>query len=141
MDEKLKKTLKCMIIGTSIYNIILLVVSTIFFIFYYKSVDNAFILIVKNELCLIIGYILSIAGLYSIASSIAKAVGSNDQNYAKKHMTLMSSIRFLVFCIVLIILINKNVCGVSGGIMYALATLGIKVGAYLAPTIEKKIFS
>ena len=141
MDDKLKRTLKSMIIGTSIYNFVLLILSTIFFIIYYKNknVSDFHILIIKNELSLIIGYIVSIFGLYSMAKSLEKAVISKDEKYAKKHMTLMSTIRFIIFCIILIIIINKKVFGITGGIMYALAAFGLKVGAYLSPIIEKKL--
>ena len=141
MDDKLKRTLKSMIIGTSIYNFVLLILSTIFFIIYYKNknVSDFHILIIKNELSLIIGYIVSIFGLYSMAKSLEKAVMSKDEKYAKKHMTLMSTIRFIIFCIILVIIINKKVFGITGGIMYALAAFGLKVGAYLSPIIEKKL--
>ena len=139
MDAKLKKTLTCMMIGTSLYNIVLLILSIIFFIIYYKNTENSLILILKNEFCLILGYALSLIALYTMAKSITKVVDANDASFAKKHMTLMSSIRFIIFCVILIILINKNVCGISGGLMFALATFGIKIGAYLAPIIEKRI--
>ena len=141
MDDKLKKTLKSMMIGTSFYNALLLIISIIFFILYYKnkSISNAFIKIIQNELCVLIGYIVSLIGLYSMALSLSKAISANDANYAKKHMVLMSTIRFIIFCIILIIIINKNVFGISGGIMFALSILGIKIGAYLAPQIEKRL--
>jgi hypothetical protein len=74
-----------------------------------------------------------------MALSLEKAVLSNDEKYAKRHVALMSTIRFIIFCIILLIVINKNVFGISGGIMYALAAFGIKIGAYLAPIIEKKL--
>ena len=139
MDDKLKKTLTCMMIGTSLYNLLLLILSTIFFTIYYKNADNSFTLILKNELCLILGYIISIIAIYSMALSITKVVNANDDAYAKKHMTIASVIRLIIFCIILIIVINKNVCGFSGGIMLLLSTLGIKIGAYLAPVIEKRV--
>lgn len=139
MDDKLKKTLTCMIIGSSLYNLLLLILSTIFFLIYYKNTNNSFTLILKNELCLIIGYILSVIAIYSMALSITKVVNANDEAYAKKHMTISSVIRFIIFCIILIVIINKKVCGLSGGIMFLLSTLGIKIGAYLAPVIEKRV--
>lgn len=139
MDDKLKKTLTCMMIGTSLYNLLLLILSTIFFTIYYKNADNSFTLILKNELCLILGYIISIIAIYSMALSITKVVNANDDAYAKKHITIASVIRLIIFCIILIIVINKNVCGLSGGIMLLLSTLGIKIGAYLAPVIEKRV--
>lgn len=141
MDDKLKRTLKSMAIGTSIYVLLLFILSTIFFFLYYKNknISDFHILIIKNELSLIIGYIVSIIGLYSMALSLEKAVLSNDEKYAKRHVALMSTIRFIIFCIILLIVINKNVFGISGGIMYALSAFGIKIGAYLAPIIEKKL--
>ena len=92
MDDKLKKTLTCMMIGTSLYNLVLLILSTIFFIIYYKNTNNSFILILKNELCLILGYILSMIAIYSMALSITKVVNANDESFAIRHMTIMSSI-------------------------------------------------
>ncbi len=141
MDDKFRKTFKCIVIGTSIYNLFLIIFSTIVFIFYYKSknIPNFTITIIKNEVSVIIGYIVSILGLYSIASSLKKSISSNDADYAKKHMTFMSIIRFVFFCIILIIIINKNVFGISGGLMYVLSVFGIKIGAYLSPQIEKHL--
>ena len=141
MNDKFKRTLKGLVIGTSIYNIVLLILSTIFFYLYYKNknIPDFHILIIKNELSLIIGYIISIIGIYSMATSLEKAVMSSDEKYAKKHVALMTTIRFIIFCIILLVIINKNIFGITGGIMYALAAFGIKVGAYLTPIIEKKL--
>lgn len=141
MDAKLKRTLKSMVIGTSIYNISLIIISTTTFYIYYtkNNVPDFHILIIKNEISSIIGYIISIIGLYSMALSLEKAISSNDAKYAKNHMTLMSVIRLIVFCLILIILINKNVFGITGGIMYALSALGLKISAYLSPHIEKRL--
>jgi uncharacterized membrane protein len=74
-----------------------------------------------------------------MATSLAKAVSANDEKYAKSHIALMSVIRLIAFCIILIIVINEKTFGLTGGIMFALATLGVKVGAYLVPVIEKYI--
>lgn len=139
MDDKLKKTLHSMIIGNTIYNVILIIISTIVFTIIYKTKSDFIISIVKNELCVVIGYIVSVIGLYSMALSLSKAVSANDDNYARRYMTLMSIVRLIVFCIILIILINKNTFGITGGIMYVLSFIGIKVGTYLAPAIEKRL--
>lgn len=142
LDSKVKRTLKCMMIGSLIYNVALFVVSLIIFLIIYKnkgiSDRETLIFIVKNELCLLIGLVCSIAGLYSIAVSLSKAIEANDEKYAKNHMMLMSTIRMIVFCILLVVIINERTFGIAGGIMFSLAMFGVKIGAYLAPLIEKK---
>ena len=72
---------------------------------------------------------------------LSKAISANDEKYAKKHMVLMSTIRMIVFCIILVIVINERTFGITGGIMFALAILSVKISAYLAPVIEKNIRS
>jgi len=145
LDNKVKRTLKCMMIGSLIYNVVLLIVSLIIFILVCKgknlNSNDTLIFIVKNELCVLIGLVCSIIGLYSMAVSLSKAISANDEKYAKKHMVLMSTIRMIVFCIVLVIVINESTFGITGGIMFALATLSVKISAYLAPVIEKNIRS
>lgn len=143
LDSKLKRTLKCMIIGSLLYNIVLLVVSTIIFIVFCKSKNlssnDTLIFVLKNEACVLIGFICSVVGLYSMAVSLSKAVSANDEKYAKSHIALMSMVRLVVFCIILIIVINEKTFGLTGGIMFALSVLGVKVGAYLVPMLEKHI--
>lgn len=145
LDNKVKRTLKCMMIGSLIYNVVLLIVSLIIFILICKvknlNSNDTLIFIVKNELCVLIGLVCSIIGLYSMAVSLSKAISANDEKYAKKHMVLMSTIRMIVFCIVLVIVINERTFGITGGIMFALAILSVKISAYLAPVIEKNIRS
>lgn len=129
-------------IGTALYNIVLLVLSSIIFFIYCKNknIDSkeTITLIIKNAICIIIGFVCSIVGLYSMAASLSKAISANDEKYAKSHMVLMSTVRLIVFCIILIIIINEKTFGLTGGIMFALATLGVKISAYLAPAIEKR---
>lgn len=145
LDNKVKRTLKCMMIGSLIYNVVLLIVSLFIFILISKSKNlnsnDTLIYIIKNELCVLIGLVSSIIGLYSMAVSLSRAISANDEKYAKKHMVLMSTIRMIVFCIVLVIVINERTFGITGGIMFALAMLSVKISAYLAPVIEKNIRS
>lgn len=142
-DSKVKRTLKCMMVGSLIYNIFLIIVSAIVFILISKNKNfnnnETLIYILKNEISVLIGFVCSIIGLYSMATSLEKAISSNDEKYAKNHIALMRTIRLIVFCILLIVIINENVFGISGGIMFALAVLGIKAGAYLVPIVEKYI--
>ena len=142
-DSKVKRTLKCMMIGSLIYNIFLIIVSAIVFILISKNKNfnnnETLIYILKNEISVLIGFVCSIIGLYSMATSLEKAISSNDEKYAKNHIALMRTIRLIIFCILLIVIINENVFGISGGIMFALAVLGIKAGAYLVPIVEKYI--
>ena len=143
LDNKVKRTLKCMMIGSLIYNIFLIIVSAIVFILISKNKNfnnnETLIYIFKNEISVLIGFVCSIIGLYSMAASLSKAISSNDEKYAKNHIALMRTIRLIVFCVLLIVIINENVFGISGGIMFALAVLGIKAGAYLVPIVEKHL--
>ena len=142
-DSKVKRTLKCMMIGSLIYNIFLIIVSAVVFILISKNKNfnnnETLIYILKNEISVLMGFVCSIIGLYSMATSLEKAISSNDEKYAKNHIALMRTIRLIIFCILLIVIINENVFGISGGIMFALAVLGIKAGAYLVPIVEKYI--
>ena len=130
-------------IGSLIYNVVLIIISTIIFIIFCKSkninTDETFTFVIKNEICVLIGFLCSVVGLYSMASSLSKAIAANDEKYAKQHIALMSVIRLIGFCVILILLINKKTFGLTGGIMFAISMLGVKVGAYLAPAIEKKL--
>ena len=142
-DSKVKRTLKCMMVGSLIYNIFLIIVSVIVFILISKNKNfnnnETLIYILKNEISVLIGFVCSIIGLYSMATSLEKAISSNDEKYAKNHVALMRMIRLLVFCVLQVIIINEKVFGISGGIMFALAVLGIKAGAYLVPIVEKHL--
>ena len=71
--------------------------------------------------------------------SVTKAMDANDEKFAKGHMVIASLIRLLSFCIILIIVINEKTFGIVGGIIFLLAALGVKVGAYLTPILEKKL--
>lgn len=145
LDSKVKRTLKCMMIGSLIYNVVLFILSLFIFILISKnknlSSNDTLIYIIKNELCVLIGLVCSIIGLYSMAASLSKAISANDEKYAKKHMVLMITVRMVLFCTILVIVINERTFGITGGIMFALAILGVKISAYLAPVIEKNIRS
>lgn len=143
IDDKVKRTLRCMIIGSSLYNVLLFVIILLVTIIFYKdkNVHNEIILtqIFKNALTQMIGYIYSILSLYSMATSLSKSMSSNDDKFAKRHMIITSIMRLIAFSIIFIIIFNIKIFGIVGSMIFAAATLGIKVGAYLTPTIEKKI--
>lgn len=141
LDNNVKKTMIGMMIGVTIYNLLVIVFSIIFFTIYYKSnnVTNFHILILKNEICVVIGLISCILGVYSMATSIYKSVSANDENFAKRHILINTILRITVFIILLTVIINEKVFGLVGGIMYAVSVFGIKIGAYMAPTIMKKL--
>lgn len=139
IDNKLKKTMKCMMIGMSVYNVVLIIVSVIVFIVFYRDKENALISILKNETCIVIGFVLSFFAIYSMTISLSKAINANDEKFAKRHVVINSILRLIAFCIIMIIIINEKAFGLVGGMMFALSIFGIKVGAYLAPIIDKKI--
>lgn len=143
LDSKVKRTLKCMMIGSLLYNIVLIVISIIILAVFCRSKNlssnDTLVFIVKSEICVLIGLMCSIAGLYSMAVSLSKAIAANDEKYAKSHMILMSTIRMIVFCIILVVVINERTFGLTGGIMFAISMLGVKISAYLAPIIEKRM--
>lgn len=136
-DAKVRKTFLSLLIGATIYNAILIIVSTIAFIMF--SNDKSLMHIIKNELCIIIGCVFCYLGIYFMTISLIKSLDSNDESFAKRHMAISSIIRSIVFCVAFVIISNKNVFGIVGGLLFALSVLGIKVGAYMAAFIEKRI--
>ena len=70
--------------------------------------------------------------------SITKSVDANDDAFAKRHMVISSLVRLAAFVIILIIIINEKFFGVVGGIIFLAAALGVKVGAYATPLIERQ---
>ena len=135
--------MRCMIIGSSIYSLCLLLVVTIAFAIYFKVKNVAFAealtRIIKNAICIVIGYLYSLLAIYSMTVSVTKAVDANDEKFARGHMVIASLVRLLSFCIILVIIINEKIFGVVGGIIFLLAALGVKVGAYMTPMLEKKL--
>ena len=142
IDDKVGRTMKCMMIGSSFYNLCILVIVIISTIIYckIKNVANAETItrLIKNVLAVLIGYIYSIFSIYSMTLSIAKSVDANDDNFAKRHMIISSLVRLISFCLILIFIINEKIFGVVGGILFLVAAVGVKVGAYLTPMMERK---
>ena len=142
MDTKLKTTLKYMIIGLLLYNLVILVISIVSTIVYgyIKELQTNEILelIFKIVFGIIVGALWSVISLSLMALSIEKVATSQDEKYAKSFMSITSTGRLLVFCIILAIIINVKTLGFLSGIMFAVATFGIKIGAYMVPFIESK---
>jgi hypothetical protein len=143
IDDKVGRTMKCMMIGSSFYNVALLIIVIISTIIYCKINDVAnadtITCLVKNILVLLIGYTYSIFAIYSMTVSITKSVDANDDAFAKRHMVISSLVRLAAFVIILIIIINEKYFGVVGSIIFLLASLGVKAGAYLTPLLERKL--
>ena len=142
IDDRVRRTMKYMIIGSSIYALCLLIIITIAFIIFYKvknvAFANALNGLIKNAICVIVGYLYSLIAIYSMTISVTNAVAANDEKFARGHMVIASLVRLLSFCIILIIVINEKTFGVVGGIIFLLAALGVKIGAYATPLLEKK---
>ena len=144
MDDKVKKTTKQIMIGSIIYNILLFLFSLAFFAIYCynKKIDinDSYFTysIVKIIFSSIIGTIFSIIMIFWMATTLNKALGSNDEKFAKNYIIKNSVFRNILFCITLIIVINENVLGFNGGIVFILSSLGTKIGAYLNPVIFKQ---
>ena len=143
IDDKVGRTMKCMMIGSSIYNVVLLFVIVISTIIYckIKSISNEELKtdLVKYILSWLIGYVYSIFSIYSMTVSVSKSVDANDDAFARRHMIISSLIRLASFCIILILIINEKVFGTVGGIIFLVTSLGVKVGAYLTPLLERKL--
>ena len=145
IDDKVGRTMKCMMIGSSFYNVALLIIVIISTIIYCKinNITNAktSTYLIKNILIVLIGYVYSLFAIYSMTVSITKSVDANDDAFAKRHMVISSLVRLAAFVIILIIIINEKVFGVVGGIIFLAAALGVKVGAYATPLIERQGFA
>lgn len=140
MDEKVKKTLKLMITGMAIYNVILLIISLVIFIIYCynKKVDNSFLFILKAEIGCVLGFVVGCIGLYNMAVTYNKAMDSKDEKFTRSYVIRYSIVRLIVFCVILGFIVSKRGLGLPAGIMFALSTFGIKVGTYMVPILEKK---
>lgn len=142
IDDKVGRTMKCMMIGSSFYNVALLIIVIISTIIYCKTnnIANAktSTYLIKNILIVLIGYVYSLFAIYSMTVSITKSVDANDDAFAKRHMVISSLVRLATFVIILIIIINEKFFGVVGGIIFLAAALGVKVGAYATPLIERQ---
>lgn len=142
IDDKVGRTMKCMMIGSSFYNVALLIIVIISTIVYCKTnnIANAETLtyLIKNILIVLIGYVYSLFAIYSMTVSITKSVDANDDAFAKRHMVISSLVRLATFVIILIIIINEKFFGVVGGIIFLAAALGVKAGAYATPLIERQ---
>ena len=145
IDDKVGRTMKCIMIGSSFYNVALLIIVIISTIIYCKTnnVANAktSTYLIKNILIVLIGYVYSLFAIYSMTVSITKSVDANDDAFAKRHMVISSLVRLATFVIILIIIINEKFFGVVGGIIFLAAALGVKVGAYATPLIERQGFA
>ena len=134
--------MKCMMIGSSFYNVALLIIVIISTIIYCKTnnIANAktSTYLIKNILIVLIGYVYSLFAIYSMTVSITKSVDANDDAFAKRHMVISSLVRLATFVIILVIIINEKFFGVVGGIIFLAASLGVKVGAYATPIIERQ---
>ena len=143
IDDKVGRTMRCMMIGSSIYNLVLIIIIVISTMIYcrIKNISNAELItrLVKNILSWLIGYVYSIFSIYSMTISISKSVDANDDAFARRHMVISSLVRLVSFCIILILIINEKVFGTVGGIIFLVASLGVKVGAYLTPLLERKL--
>lgn len=143
IDGKIGRTMKCMMIGSSFYNVALLIIVIVSTILYckIKNITNAEMTtrLIKNILAMLIGYVYSVFAIYSMTISVTKSVDANDDAFARRHMVISSIVRLISFCVILIAIINEKTFGVIGGIIFLAAALGVKVGAYLTPILEKKL--
>lgn len=134
LDAKVKNTVKNMIIGSAIYNVVLLIIVAIAS----YLITKKFQVVLINIVGVVLGFAWSAINIYLIAVALDKALSANDTDYAKRHVTFITTLRMIIFCVILVILF-KYILGFSGGILFAVATLGTKVGSYLAPIIDNKL--
>ena len=87
IDDKVGRTMKCMMIGSSFYNVALLIIVIISTIIYCKinNITNAktSTYLIKNILIVLIGYVYSLFAIYSMTVSVTKSVDANDDAFAK----------------------------------------------------------
>lgn len=141
MDRKVKRTLKLLIIGMAIYTLFLFVVSLVILIIYCYNhkVVATLSFIIKAECGCILGFIVGGLGVYNMAITLTKAIDSKDEKFTRAYVSKYSMIRLLMFCIILGVIISDYGLGLPAGIMFALATFGIKIGTYLVPILDKRI--
>ena len=139
--DKLSKTEICMFIGAMIYDVLLLIISSIIVVFIalYEKIllKEIFITIIKNSVCIFLGFIFTILSIHSMKVTIDKALSSNDEKFAKWHTIKVGIIRKVIILIVFIIILN--VFDILYVLIFSLSLLGIKISAYIVPFVDKKI--
>ena len=129
IDENVKNTIKKMVIGDIIYNIFVLIIYIV--IFLYNCYNNEVINNVFTQLLLglAIGFIYSICVIFNMAYTLNFAYGSNDEKFARNYIIKYSVIRNISFMIIMILLI-KFVSNFSG-LAFFISALGTKFGTYI----------
>ncbi len=120
---------KIIIIGSLIYDIVIIAILAIFVIIY--KLDSILFLGV------ILGSIWNIICIMHIGYVLERSFDSQDDNYAKRFTTIQSIMRKIIF-MVLVIMVVKFF-GPYTGIAMIVAVLGIKFGTFLYPILDKKI--
>ena len=120
---------KIIIIGSLIYDIVIIAILAIFVIIY--KLDNILFLGV------ILGSIWNIICIMHIGYVLERSFDSHDDNYAKRFTMVQSVMRKIIFMVLVIIVVKFF--GPYTGIAMIVAVLGIKFGTFLYPILDKKI--
>ena len=129
IDENVKNTIKKMVIGDIIYNIFVLIIYIV--IFLYNCYNNEVINNVFTQLLLglAIGFIYSICVIFNMAYTLNFAYGFNDEKFARNYIIKYSVIRNISFMIIMILLIKF--VGNFSGLAFFISALGTKFGTYI----------
>lgn len=122
MSEETKKQVIEMSVGIAVHNLILFLVSVIWF-------RSASVL-----LGILAGMVLALALLCSVARSTELCVEAADEDYAKRKMTVHAVLRSAGLFVVMVLcwkFLGINLLALVLGI------LGLKTGAYLYPAVHK----
>ena len=118
IDKNVKNTMRRMILGDIIYNLIIFAIFLVLFIFTcYNNKDEAYIFI-KLIMGLFLGLIYSTCVIINMGYTLDFAYNANDESFAKNYIIKYSVIRNIIF-------------GKEAAIGFFVGALGTKFGTYI----------
>ena len=132
INKILNRDVKCIIIGSSFFNIFLILFFIILF-FLNKIIKTVFINIIIG---IIIGYIFGIVYIIFMYKSLKEFMFFKNEKQAVSFIKKKNTFRYLFFVVFSFVLcfINKYI-----GLMTVVSMFGIKIGAYLTPIFRNFI--
>lgn len=131
IDKNVKNTMRRMILGDIIYNLIIFAIFLVLFIFTcYNNKDEVYIFI-RLIMGLFLGLIFSISVIINMGYTLDFAYNANDESFAKNYIIKYSVIRNIIFAIILIALIKIDFFGKEAAIGFFVGALGTKFGTYI----------
>ena len=119
-DKKLKQNLYKMFKIMLVINILYIIAISIYAVL--NKLETMFL--IKLVLSVVVGYLLSLFYLNSIAENILKSVDTNDEKLAKNNAIKSSIFRYLIVIIVISICSREFILGTASALIIVLSLIG-----------------